>query len=242
VIVDRHAGWLHGANMLLRPNEHLALRPVSMYLPAGRGRLRNALADSGERTFLRGDLTEVGGLRATTPLRTAWDLGRVRWPDDAIAALDAMLHLMLFSREEFLAGIPRFRGMRWVTTLRAMGPLADGRSESPGESVLRLRCLENGLGQMVPQVEVWREGILIARLDLGDQWLMLAVEYDGVEWHSSPAQRAHDRARRIEASEEGWLVKPFQKEHVFGRARECDAMLGRAAREARARRGLKVAW
>jgi hypothetical protein len=46
VIVDRHAGWLHGAQMVLRPNEHLELRPVTMFLPAGRGRLRNGLAES----------------------------------------------------------------------------------------------------------------------------------------------------------------------------------------------------
>jgi hypothetical protein len=242
VIVDRHAGWLHGANMMLRPNEHLALRPVSMFLPAGRGRLRNTLADSGERTFLPEDLMQVGGLRVTTPIRTAWDLGRVRWADDAISALDAMFRLELFSHEEFLDGFLRFRGMRWVTTLRAMGPLADGRSESPGESVLRLRCIENGLSTMVCQVEVWRDGLLIARLDLADEDLQLAVEYDGAEWHSSPTQQAHDRTRREAAGEEGWLVKPFRKEHVFGRGRECDAMLAEAAREARARRGLKVVW
>ena len=108
--------------------------------------------------------------------------------------------------------------------------------------MLRLRCIENGLGNMVCQVEVWQGGVLIARLDLADEDLMFAVEYDGAEWHSSPVQQAHDRTRRSAASEEGWLVRAFTKEHVFGRARECDAMLNAAAREARARRGLKVVW
>ncbi len=59
VVVDRHAGWAQGANMLLLPNEHLSALPIAMYLPQGRGRLRNKLAESGERTFREADLTVV---------------------------------------------------------------------------------------------------------------------------------------------------------------------------------------
>jgi hypothetical protein len=240
VIVDRHAGWLHGATMVLQPNEHLELLPVTMFLPGGRGRLRNPLADSGERTFAPGDIVEVDGLRVTSPLRTACDLGRVRWPDLAIAALDAMLRLGVFSREELEAEVRRFRGMRWVTTLRAIAPLADGRAESPGESVLRLRCKECGLG-VEPQVEVWVRGVLFARLDLASVDLLLAVEYDGVEWHTSPEQQAHDEERRTELSAgHGWLIRPFTKDEVFGRSRECDRILHEVAREARKRRGFRV--
>jgi len=128
VVVDRHAGWLHGAQMILAPGEHLDLRPLSVFLPAGRGRLRNGLAASGERQLRPDDVVEVDGLRVTTPLRTAWDLGRVRWTDEAISGLDAMFRLGAFGREEFRAGVERFRGSRWITTLRAIGPYADGRS------------------------------------------------------------------------------------------------------------------
>lgn len=240
VIVDRHAGWLHGSTMVLRPNEHLELLPLTVFLPGGRGRLRNPLADSGERTFGRGDVVEVEGLRVTSPLRTACDLGRVRWPDTAIAALDAMLRLGVFTKEELLAEVKRFRGMRWVTTLRAIAPLADGRSESPGESVLRLRCIECGL-KVEPQVEVWVAGFLIARLDLASVELLLAVEYDGAEWHTSPEQKAHDEKRRTDLTENhDWLIRPFTKDEVFGRTRECDRILHEVAREARRRRGLRV--
>jgi very-short-patch-repair endonuclease len=241
VVVDRHAGWLHGASMVLRPGEHLQLRPVSVFMPPGR-RLRNVLADSGERRLRPDEVTEVAGLRVTTPLRTACDLGRSRWPDNAIAALDAMLRLGHFARGELEQSVPRFRGMRWVTTLRALAPLADGRSESPGESVLRLRCIEAQLDRMVPQVEVHRGDVLVARLDLADEELEFAVEYDGAEWHSSPEQQAHDQRRRQAAEDEGWLIKPFTKEQVFGHHRTIDELLVLAAREARARRGLRVHW
>lgn len=239
VVVDRHAGWLLGAQMILRPGEHLDLRPLSVFRPSGHGRLRNDLTASGERNLTEDDVMEVGGLQVTTPIRTAWDLGRVRWTDEAIAGLDAIFRLAAFSRDEFLDGIERFRKMRWVTTLRAIGPYADGRSESPGESVLRLRCLEAQV-DVVPQLEVYRDGVLLARLDLGNEDILLAVEYDGDEWHSTPEQLEHDRARRSELAMDGWLTLALRCEDVFGRQRMCDRIIREGAREARARRGLRV--
>lgn len=240
VVVDRHAGWLHGAEMVLAPGEHLDVQPLTVFRPAGHDRLRNGLVDSGERGFRPGDLTEVGGLRVTTPLRTAWDLGRVSRTDRAISALDAMLRLGVFDLDELVHGIERFRGYRWVTTLRAVGPLADGRAESPPESVLRLRCIECLLAEMVPQVEVWRGGLLLARLDLGDPDLMAAVEYDGAEWHTSPDQQRHDRQRRREVRQEGWLVEAFTGQNLFGHHRDVEARLFELRSAARRRRGLSA--
>jgi len=137
--------------MVLAPNEHLEVLPVSMYLPTGR-RLRNPLADSGERRLRPEDITEVMGVPVTTMVRTAWDLGRVRSRERAIGALDQMLRLPGFPREEFLAGVERFRGYRWVTTLRTLAPLADGRAESPPESILRLYWIDAGLPWPTPQL------------------------------------------------------------------------------------------
>jgi hypothetical protein len=238
VVVDRHAGWVQGAEMVLAPNEHLHVAPVAMFRPAGAGRLRNPLADSGERSLRPDDIIEIGGLRVTSPIRTAWDLGRVRRTDRAIAGIDAMLRLGVFSLEELVLGVERFRGQRWVTTLRAVAPLGDGRAESPAESVLRLRCVECRLGAMVPQIEVWRNGRLLGRLDLADVDLMAAVEYDGAEWHSSPEQRENDRVRRGLIREEGWLVEAFTKENLFGHHRDIEERLFDLRSRARVRRGL----
>ena len=233
VICDRHAGWLHGAEMILEPNEHLHLRPISIFRPAGRGRLRNGLADSGERNLIRSDVTEVNGLRVTTPLRTAWDLGRVRFRERALSSLDSMLRLELFGKAELVAGVERFRGMRWVTRLRELAPLADGRAASPGESVLRLHWLDCGLGVPELQVEVWIDGVLVAVLDIADELLRFAAEYDGAEWHSSPEQRDHDKERRRLVRDADWVVTPFVAANVFGHHRACDAMLRDGVRDAR---------
>lgn len=210
VICDRHAGWLLGADMVLAPNEHLNVLPVSMYLPPGR-RLRNPLAAGGERALRREDITEVHGLPVTTALRTAWDLGRVRSRERSISGMDQMLRLPSFPHYEFLAGIERFRGQRWVTNLRVLAPLADGRAESPPESVLRLYWIDAGLPRPFPQLELWVDGVFIARLDIGNAAIRYAVEYDGVEWHSDERQIEHDLARRAAVREQDFVVDVFTR-------------------------------
>jgi len=241
VVCDRHAGWLHGAEMVLAPGEHLALEPIRIFLPAGRGRLRHGLADSGERTFQPDDLTEIRGLRATTPIRTAWDLGRTRWQERSLAGLDQMLRLRVFTKEELVAGVARFRGMRWVRVLRAMAPLADGRAESPPESVLRLRWIEVLVFRPTPQFEVWDGGQFLARLDLASEELRWAAEYDGDEWHSSPEQRTHDRVRRELCEQRAnWLITPFRRENLFGRHQNAERLLRVGASDARSRFGIRL--
>ncbi|WP_245715165.1 hypothetical protein [Nocardioides szechwanensis] len=237
VVCDRHAGWLLGAEMILAPNEHLDLSAISMFRPSDHGRLRNPLADSGERNLVPSDIMEVAGLLVTTPLRTAWDLGRVRSRERTLAALDAMLRTRLFTHEELLDGVTRFRGMRWVRNLRALAPMADGAAASPGESILRLRWLDRGLPRPQLQVEVWVDGVLAALLDIAHEDLRFAAEYDGAEWHGSPAQQEHDRRRRELVREQGWVVTPFVASDVFGRERRCDQMLLDGVRQARTLRG-----
>jgi len=73
VVTDRTAAWLWGAAMVLNPGAHLAVPAVSVFCPPGH-RLRNGLVDSGERVLAPADVAVIGGLRVTTPLRTACDL------------------------------------------------------------------------------------------------------------------------------------------------------------------------
>src|SRR3954451_4901179 len=56
------------------------------------------------------------------------------------------------------------------------------------------------------------------RLDLGWKKLRVAVEYDGEEFHGSPAQQRHDGARRDELSRFGWLVVGVGRGEVLGRS------------------------
>lgn len=243
VITDGHAGWLNGAAMTLAPNEHLALRPISMFRPSGHGRLRNKLSNSGERDLRPGDVIEVEGLPVTSPLRTAWDLGRVASLERGIAGLDAMLRTGAFTADELVAGVERFRKQRWVTHLRVLAPLADGRAESPGESVLRLRWIECALPTPDLQVEVLDHRFgFVARLDLGHPDLLYGGEYDGPEWHDSDDQREADRVRRDAAAAMGWSIDVFRKADVFGPRRTCETTLTAGVEAARRRRGTTIHW
>ena len=151
-----------------------------------------------------------------------------------------MLRLGVFTKAELVAGVPRFRGMRWVTVLRLMVQYVDGRAESPPESVLRLRWIEVHLPTPVPQLEVWDGAEFLARLDLANEDLRLGAEYDGDEWHSSPEQQEHDRARRKAVEERAdWLIQPFVKANLFGPAQNAERLLLDAAAEARRRFGTR---
>jgi hypothetical protein len=222
--------------MLLLPNEHLHAMPIAMVLPHGRGRLRNKLTDSGERTFLDRDLTVVGGVRMTTPLRTALDLGRQRWPEPALTALDALHRLGHFSVEELVAEVSRFARMRWVTTLRTVAPHTDGRSQSGGETVVRWRWKHLPVPPPEPQVEVGSDG-RVAFVDVGNEDLRFGVEFQGVEWHTGDEREEDDEVRfgwlRDDAD---WIIEPVWSSDVYGRNARIEDVILSGVRRARARR------
>ena len=239
VIVDWTAVWLYTG--VLPPNQHLEVPPVSLFRPRGRGRLRNDLCSSGERSFGPGDVVTLEGLTVTAPIRTAWDVGRLAHRDMAIGALDALLRMGDFSHEQLLAGVERFRKQRGVVQLRALAPLADPRSQSTGESVLRLRWRDlPSLPPPEPQVPIHdADGREIYYLDLGVRELRFAVEYDGEEFHSSDEDVDHDKRRRrwIE-QKHGWIIEPVRKNNVFGPTRDIERILYQGVADARRRLGL----
>jgi hypothetical protein len=239
VVTDRTAGWLHGAQMILAPGEHLVVPRVSMFLDREGARLRNELSDSGQRLLGRDEVVEVCGVRVTSPLRTTCDLGRLLRRDSAFAALAMMLRLGDFSQEELVEYVDRFRKMRHVRQLRALAPLVDARAESPPEAVVHLRWLDALGWQPELQIEVERPGRWSYRLDVGSEELLFAVEYDGEEWHRrTKEQREHDRERRSWLQDErGWLIEPVVKANVFGDHRDIEGIILGGVRRARRRLG-----
>ena len=196
-----------------------------------------------ERTFLDNDVTHLRGLTVTTAVRTAWDIGRFARRDQAIGALDGLLRTRAFTRSELLAGVERFRRQRGVVQLRSLAPLADGRAESPGESLLRLRWHDvPGLPPPEPQVPVHDDdGYEVFRLDLGVRDLRFAVEYDGAEFRSLPDDVEHDRARRAWISDvRGWLVLPVTRANLSGPLRDIEERLVEGVAEARRNLGRPV--
>lgn len=237
VVTDRTAAWLHGVD-ILSPGDHLLLPPVSIVQPVGGSRVRRGESAGRERGLSAHDIETVNGVRVTTPLRTAVDLGRLLRRDAAIGALDVLLRHGTFDQEQLLDELGRFRGYRGIVQLRALAPLADGRAESPRESVLRLRWLDAGLPPPEPQVTVidgW--GRVIYRIDVGVKELRYGAEYDGVDFHTTPEQQEHDRRRRDELRREhNWLIDVFGRGDLSGPEQQVMGRLRAGVRRAQAPR------
>lgn len=227
VVTDRTAGWVWGANMILAPGDHLVTPAVHVFCPPGH-RLRNGLVASGERRLPPEDVADLDGVRVTTPLRTACDLGRLLHVDQALAAMDSLAALRCFTLDELALATLRFRRYRGVVQLRVLVPLVDPMAQSPGESVLRLRWIQAGIPRPRCQVPVRAPDGGRYYLDLGLEDRLFGAEYDGEEFHDDGAVE-HDADRRDWCRREhGWIILVFRKANVYGRDQDADRILRRA--------------
>ncbi|MDR6176290.1 hypothetical protein QE364_002147 [Nocardioides zeae] len=237
VICDRHAGWLHGADMVLAPGEHLGAHPIRVFRFPGTYRLSGPQIDSGQRAMLARDVTEVDGLLVTTKLRTALDLGRQRSAVVALSGVDAMLRADV-DRDELLAEVGRFAGERWVRTLRYVAPLSSRLSASPPESAVKLAWYETTGTLPDLQIEVTGPRGRPAFLDLGSKAVRFAVEYDGAEWHSSGSDRAHDDERRDHITRvHRYDIDVVTASNVYGPTRDIEAIIRSGLERGRRRLG-----
>ncbi|MEO7352623.1 MAG: hypothetical protein ABIR34_05595 [Marmoricola sp.] len=160
IAVDRTAAWVHGVDVTgLPPGEP---RPLEFLKP---GRSARGALGSG-RQLTGHDVDRIEGLRLTTPLRTALDLGRLLPPDLAIGTMDRLLAAGWFTHVQLLAEIPRLAGHRGVGQLRTLAVQLDARSTGLAESSLRLRWHQARLPTAIPGMPVCASGRLV-RLSLG---------------------------------------------------------------------------
>ena len=217
VAVDRTAAWLWGVDVR-KPWQLDVAPPVEFFALRGHARLRRGGVRSGERDLAPRDVTSVGGVRLTVPVRTALDLACAPGPYEALAAMDGLARVQGVTVEELLRELPRYRRRRGVVQARRLVPLVDGRAESAGESFTRLAIVDSGLPVPQPQVWVLESGVPKFRLDLAYPRLKICIEYDGEAFHSSREQREADRLRRTWLREHGWKVIVVRKDDFKGAA------------------------
>ncbi|MEU4775252.1 DUF559 domain-containing protein [Micromonospora sp. NPDC023644] len=208
-IAGASAAYLWGVDLLVRD------APVSVLLPRS-ARLRPHPRLSVTRSTLpESDLTSFGGLPVTTPLRTAFDLGRQRPRAEALVAVDALLHrrvVKLPALRAYADAQPRWPGL---PLLREVLALAEPLSESPMESRLRLLLLDAGLPPPTAQHDVRdATGRFVGRVDLAWPELRVAVEYDG-DHHRERAHFRQDVARLNALRAAGWVVLRFTADDVL---------------------------
>ncbi|MFV2087127.1 endonuclease domain-containing protein [Micromonospora sp. LOL_021] len=208
------AAHLCGVDLLPRRS------PVHVTLPRSTRPKPNRQIAVTYATLAPTDVTTLfNGIPMTTEVRTAFDLGRLLPRADALAALDAMLHRHLLSREVLARYLDTRAGARGVAQLRELVALAEPLAESPMESRLRLLLHDAGLPRPTPQYEVrlpppgvtpptarpGSRGRFIARVDLAYPQWRIAIEYEG-DHHRGRMTFRRDVTRYNALQAAGWLV------------------------------------
>jgi hypothetical protein len=149
----------------------------------------------------------VDGMPVTTPVRTAFDIGRQNGLKNAVARLDALARATGVQQADIAALAKRKRGARGIVQLREALDLVDGGAESPQETLTRLVLIDGGLPRPHTQIAV-RNGVgyPFARIDMGWPQFHVGVEYDGTQHWIDPAQRTSDIDRLAELEALGWPI------------------------------------
>lgn len=145
------------------------------------------------------------GLILSAPLRTLFDCAGLLSHEALVCAIDDALHRSVVTVEGLSAYAEGHLGSAGAPAFRAAIALADGRSESPHETLVRLLLLPV-LPTLEPQLELYDRRQLIARFDLADEQVRLAVEADGRVGHAG-AMVAKDRRRDRRTTRLGWQTE-----------------------------------
>ena len=232
VLCDRTAAWIHGCDANTY-RELDALPPIESFVLRGHDPTDRPECAGGTRDLRPSDWCVIGGVRVTTPIRTALDLGCKLDRRSGLAVMDALMRAHHFTVADMMRMLPRYRRRRGVRRLRTIVALADPRSESRSETWVRLEIIDHGLPVPVLQHWVHVDGVPTYRLDLAYPHARIAVEYDGEEFHTSPEQRERDRHRREVLGSLGWTVIVLTKADFSGERLDAwirrlgDALAGR---------------
>jgi len=122
-----------------------------------------------------------------------------------VPIIDTLLARHLVTRAELEALIDSHPGARGCRRAQEAFSLTDPASQSPPESILRVRLVLGGVPKPTAQCPVQLPSGLILHPDLAWKDWQVAVEYDG-HWHAEPDQLHRDRHRLNQLIVAGWTV------------------------------------
>ncbi|WP_432885632.1 type IV toxin-antitoxin system AbiEi family antitoxin domain-containing protein [Kribbella sp. CA-245084] len=141
------------------------------------------------------EIVELNGLQVTACERAVVETACTTSYEVGVVLADGALRMGLTTRERLAAVVRRHRHWRGLPAASAAVQFADGRSESVGESRLRVLMANHGLPAPELQVEIRDEaGRFIGRVDflLGT----LVVEFDGAMKYGDTANAVLAEKRR----------------------------------------------
>ncbi|MCV6966300.1 hypothetical protein BST27_19225 [Mycobacterium intermedium] len=175
----------------------------------------------------------LDGIPVTTLARTTLDLGCWYPTDDAVARIDALLAATDLKPADVVALAQRYPGRRGIRNAGIAIDLADGGSQSPKETWLRLLLIRAGFPRPKTQIPVCNDfGEPFAYLDMGWEDLKVSAEYDGEHHRTDRRRHSWDIRRQEKVEGRGWI-----NIRVVAGERPADIIQRVAA--ARARRALR---
>jgi hypothetical protein len=127
-----------------------------------------------------GDIAETDGVLHTSATRSALDLTMITDVEHALPVLDYLLHVGAVEHRDLCRGANRRKVWPYTLLTDVAVRLADGRSESVGESRSRHMCWRGGLPMPVPQYTVLDEyGRIVGRVDFAWPRFGVFLEFDG---------------------------------------------------------------
>jgi hypothetical protein len=177
-------------------------------------------------------LTTLRGRLLTAPAWTAIEVARGLKRPRALATLDAAIRRGTCRRRDLTLAASRQAGRRGIVTVRELIGLARPEAESPMESEARLVMHDGGLPQPLLQYEIIDRDGRCWRVDFAWPDHRVALEYDGFDWHSSPAALRRDRQKRAALEDLDWRVMSIVgddvRRHPAEMVRRIDAQLVRS--------------
>ena len=171
------------------------------------------------RDLVAGVVTGLDGLPTTTVARTLCDLGLVIPPWEVRRIVEhavATERVTVAELESVRWGVSE-HGRSGVSAIDlALIAMPEGAAKADSGPEVRLMALMAGtrLPEVVPQYPVVVEGHGY-RIDFAIPEAMVAIEYDGGDWHSTPEQVASDAVRQARLERAGWRVLRFDKSHLY---------------------------
>ncbi|MGV0717260.1 hypothetical protein ABQE93_17850 [Mycolicibacterium sp. XJ662] len=148
----------------------------------------------------------VKGVPATTPARTAFDLGRRLSTETAVIRIDALIQATGLKAESVNVIAERHRGARGLVNLRKALELSVPGAESPQETRTRLVLTAAGLRPTHTQIEVFDGYDHVARIDMGIRNGRSGSSTDGPQHWIDAAVRSRDIERQTELEALGWRI------------------------------------
>ena len=161
------------------------------------------------------EIVEIEGVRTTSLARTLVDLARTESFEAGVIAADSAFHSQPDVVDRVADVLARSRRHRGHTMARRALLFADGRSESVGETRLRLLIADGGFAAPELQCQVLSSsGMVLGRVDLANLNFGTLIEFDGMAKYGKQlnAHRTELEVLRLEKKREealreaGWQV------------------------------------